>query len=468
MKDISFEIINQIIKFYMNLELSSGFDNAMFKEGNSKEKVLPRLERAIKSEMDDELLHSRYAIWAASVNDLIENASGSIKNQDPEEALRQLGIAANAIKAYRDIQIIFDNENFYKKSEVFRAYASHLLNVDDRNSEVIGKEEIVRRLKIYSNNLGVGLPRDIDFSIKNGVLKVFINNATQNMQVDSAAFEGWILVLKTWLSGEVKYVELDFVVPEGLSGQYGNSTVCHYNRFLYRLNNMLRLFPNWFFLHDSKIAIINNFMHWLRSSNCLLNHSLRERESVIGTDKMERQIESWFVFEGGKDLLCKHWDINKDKLFNQLPIGVFYGEIVAKNAIFTRGASAIDIWGIGNDGLTLHLFELKCGDNKGVGVISEMLFYAAVIYDACIAKEALFSFGKYRNALDTKDMTAINNGGNKFDRLYAHILAEKYHPLFSVEVEALIRDGVSNLSIHFDKAIYDYSKKVLIDESNNL
>jgi UDP-glucose 6-dehydrogenase len=29
---------------------------------------------------------------------------------------------------------------------------------------------------------------------------------------------------------------------------------------------------------------------------------------------MERQIESWFAFEDGKDMLCKRWDIDKDKI----------------------------------------------------------------------------------------------------------------------------------------------------------
>lgn len=463
MKDQCFEYINQILNFYNNQNLSSWFDNQFFKEGDPEGMVLRRLERAVKDEAEDNLLHSRYAIWASNVSELIENAKQAIDSQDSAEVLRQLELAANAIKAYRDIQIIFDQENFYKISEIFRAYAFHLLTIDDRKSEIIGKDEIIKKLRIHSKVSGAGLPRDIEFSIKNGVLSVFVNNAIKNMQVDSAAFEGWIITLKAWLSSEIKYVMFDFEVPANLSGQTGNSEVCHYNRFLYRINNLLRLFPSWFFLHKSKMNIVDDFMIWLKSGNCLLNHSLRERISVIDTDKMERQIESWFVFENeGNHQLCKHWNIDKDQLFNQLPIGVFYEEIAARNAIFTRGASAIDIWGTGDDQQTLHLIELKCGGNKGIGVISEMLFYTAVIYDTCIVEENFFSFGKYGKADDTKDMIAIKNGGNKFKRLYAHILAEQYHPLFSDDVIALLGDGLSNLHIDFDRARYDYSKKVLI------
>jgi len=43
-------------------------------------------------------------------------------------------------------------------------------------------------------------------------------------------------------------------------------------------------------------------------------------------------------------------------------------------------------------------------------------------------------------------------------------LAEKYHPLFSDGVEALICAGLSNMDIDFDKAVYDYSKKEFIGE----
>jgi hypothetical protein len=321
--------------------------------------------------------------------------------------------------------------------------------------------EIIRLLKENITARGIRLPRDIDFSIENDVLKVFINRPTQNMQTNGAAFEGWIIALKAWLSDKIKSVELDFSVPVNITGYYGASEVGHYNRFLYRVNNMLRLFPNWFTLSTSKRTIVNGFMDWLKTSTTLLNHSLKERESVIQTTHMERQIESWLVFEEGKDLICDLWDIDKNKLFNQLPIGVFYNEIAAKNAIFTRGTSAIDLWGIGTDAETLHLIELKCGENKGMGVISETLFYTAIIYDACIRKNSIFQFGTYRDTIETSDKTAILNNGNKFENLFVHILSEKYHPLFDERVVMLIKKGLSNLNASFDRTTYDYEKKII-------
>jgi hypothetical protein len=59
-------------------------------------------------------------------------------------------------------------------------------------------------------------------------------------------------------------------------------------------------------------------------------------------------------------------------------------------------------------------------------------------------------------------MLALQNGGQRFGRLLAHVLAEKFHPLFNAEVEASIAEGLSSLHIGFDRALYDYSKKVLL------
>lgn len=342
-----------------------------------------------------------------------------------------------------------------------------MLDKPTAHKKIMDKAEIKQLLKNVSKVSAAALPRDIDLSIENGVLKVFIKNPTHNMQADSAAFEGWILVLKSWLPQEITSVELDFIIPIHLSGRYGNSEACHYNRFLYRLYNLSRLFPDWFFVHESKQRVVDDFMRWINSSTCLVNHSLQERGSVITTDKMERQIESWFAFEDGKLPLCKLLDIDPDKLFNQLPIGVFYNEIARKNSIFTRGASAIDLWGIGRDGDTLHLIELKCGKNNKIGVISETLFYVAVIYDTCVAENSLFQFGQYKKYADTSDMSAIKNEGKKFKYLAAHILAERYHSLFSQAVEALIHSAMLNLGITFDLKRYDYTKKVIY-ENNNL
>ena len=329
-------------------------------------------------------------------------------------------------------------------------------------AQTLNKAEIIALLRVRTKVAKVSLPKDIGFSIVQGCLKVIVKKPTQNMQSNNAAFEGWIIALKSWLFDEIAHVELDFLVPENLDERYGTPELGHYNRFLYRINNLIRLFPDWFSLHTSKKSILSDFMHWLESSDTLLNHSLKERESVIDTKNLERQIESWFVFEEGKKLICNIWGIDENMLFNQLPVGIFHEKILLKNAVFTRGASAIDLWGVTNDKKTLHLIELKCGKNISMGVISETLFYTAILYDACISEKPIFGFGRYQNTPETRDSIAIKNNGQKFDRLFVHIMGENYHPLFNYGVEFLIKNGLSNFNIEFDKVRYDYRKKVIL------
>lgn len=343
----------------------------------------------------------------------------------------------------------------------------HLLNLGNEKSCIIEKDEIIRRLKDYSRVSRASLPRDLHCSIKDKALRVFIQNPAQDMQKDSVAFEGWLLILKYWLSEEIHNVVLDFELREDLLQICGVPEACHYNRFLYRLYNMTRFFPTWFSIDDSKSEVISEFMDWVRSNNMILNSSLQERPDQIGTQKPERKAEAWFVNHEGKTLISERWNIDESKLFNQLPTGVFIEKIAASNAVFSRGASAIDMWGIDKDGKKLHIIELKRGDNKRLGVIGEILFYTALMHDTCVTKESLFSFGKYGTAPDTRDMVAIKNNGNKFCSLATHILAEKYHPLFTDAAVELIRDGLKNLGIEFDRATYDLEKRVFVDSDKN-
>ena len=323
----------------------------------------------------------------------------------------------------------------------------------------LNKERIIERLRTYSSINRASLPRDIDFVIKNGILEVLVKNVTSNMQSDAAAFESWIVILKYWLDEEVESVVLNFNIPKEITGLLGKPKECHYNRFLYRVWNMKRFFPTWFFIHQSKFEIVNSFWIKINEGNYLINHSLKERTSVINSQHMERQIESWFVFEEGKELLCDFYNLNRNKVFNQLPIGIFQDEINSKNAVFTRGASAIDIWGIGTSENQIHIIELKCGKNRGLGVISEVLFQAAIIFDLCVSPNRFFDFGTYNNTQVTSDKKALMNNGKKFTELHVHLLAEKYHSLINPGVVDLIKSSLIKHNMVFDIAFYSYKKK---------
>lgn len=105
--------------------------------------------------------------------------------------------------------------------------------------------------------------------------------------------------------------------------------------------------------------------------------------------------------------------------------------------------------------LAFYENDLSNGFENGIsqeGKTGEMLFYTSLIYDICIAKKPLFSFGKYGTVPNTSHTIAIRNGGKKLYRLIAHMLAEKYHPLFTEHVVGFIRDSLASLNIGYDWA----------------
>jgi hypothetical protein len=114
------------------------------------------------------------------------------------------------------------------------------------------------------------------------------------------------------------------------------------------------------------------------------------------------------------------------------------------------------------------MIELKYGQNSGLGVIGETLFYTMLLHDTCVAEDSLFEFGRYRKTKLPSDAIAIRNNDTKFKPLISHILAEKYHPLFNSAVESIISDGLKTLNIGFDRAMYSYEKKEFVDANNDL
>jgi len=320
--------------------------------------------------------------------------------------------------------------------------------------KIIDKSGILKRMKVASGVSSARLPKNMGLSIENGVLRCRVNTLNSNMQKDEAAFESWVIVLKAYLP-EINHVEVDFTIPHTPGSNHVGLDFGHYNRFLYRLYNMTRLFPDWFFIASSKKKTVADFICWLDSNRCLINHSPKDKKSVYNKNHKERRVESWFVFEDKDKLLCNLLDIDEEKFFNQVAVGVYYESIEKSNTIFPGGA--VDMLGISRDGDGLHLIELKCGANQKIGVISETLFYTAVIYDTYVSKNPLFSFGN-KKTKETKEMHALYNGGERFSHLTAHILAESYHPLFQQKVEELIADGFSSLGIVFSRQLYEYMK----------
>ncbi len=330
----------------------------------------------------------------------------------------------------------------------------------------LNKKEILALLKLQSDVRQARLPAGIDFSLSQKTLKLFVQNPAQNMQTYSAAFEAWAIILKYWLWDEIDYVELAFQERKDLLFKLGSAEAGHYHRFLYRVLCTTRYFSSWFKVEDNKIGYMVDFDQWLRSQNMVLNVSLVERQSWRDKKATERSIESWFVFHEGKPLITSKWSIDENKLFNQLPVGVFVDEVKRRNAFVSGRSGAVDIWGIGTDAKTLHLIELKKANNVGLGVISEALFYALLLYDTLIVEKPLFNFPELSPDKIKTDTQTLQNGAGRLEDISVHILAERFHPLFQNSVSKFICESLLPWGIHFDRQKYSYAEGVLIDEDH--
>lgn len=242
-----------------------------------------------------------------------------------------------------------------------------------------------------------------------------------NLQTNAAAFEAWSLALKVWCG--VETIELRWQPP----GENCTETQrCHYQRFLYRAARFHSLFPEWFHLSrpvlpaDAEALGVGpfhlNVPGYRVAKGGTANDSAAD-ESIREAD-LERHLCTSKGFE-------KHFGL--EKVDRQFPVGLFRDSVAKGNRIFTGAKSAIDLVGIGKQGL--WLFELKAGENIPAGILSELIFYTSVMRDAIpgpAGQEARFQFKPGKPANGTV-VSATDVKSCK--RIEAVLLAEHLHPL---------------------------------------
>ncbi|MCX7166594.1 MAG: hypothetical protein NTV11_10005 [Rhodocyclales bacterium] len=229
---------------------------------------------------------------------------------------------------------------------------------------------------------------------------------TRNMQENVAAFEGWILALKAWECADT--VVLDWREPsEGKADG-------HYQRFLYRVNRFRELFPDWFsverekLLQDSKVT---------GAETLFLNAATSNPKTSPAESSQEARLEM--------DLVTTGWLTNEfglDKIGRQFPVGLFSDSVAKSKMIFTGGKSAIDLIGIDKNG-ALWVFELKAKGNQPLGIVSELLFYTAMMRDLAQGK---FKYDDKSPVIDGRlrpgDVVGIK-------KICGCLLAPSFHPL---------------------------------------
>lgn len=306
----------------------------------------------------------------------------------------------------------------------------------------------------------IKFPEHIDFVFGKEIeITLPAESAAINMQTDDGAFEGWVLAIYTLLlkAGIRKEIYLD--IKDGFE-EKGKKSKGHYNRFLYRLMKFQEQFT-FVKLSDKLSALIGKYYYptdeqeycYFDNSKLVINKPQKEAGC---NGKPEIVVEKSFN-EHPKVIIEKTLDLSGislvDEVYRQLPVGIFKDKISRNTAVFTGGASAIDLWSISKDKSNLCIYELKVKENTKVGIISELFFYANLMYDVYGPNQC---FGKSDTGNNSnRGYNHLASMKKPIEKVYAYFLIEEIHPLINAEVINLL----SNNYVKYDVIKYKYELK---------
>jgi hypothetical protein len=309
----------------------------------------------------------------------------------------------------------------------------------------MNKEELLSHVGRAFQQRGIRFPAAINFEENQRVLTLSMkkDSVTENMQTDSAAFEGWALCLKAIPSLNIERVCLAWEKPDDFDDLKGR----HYQRFLYRVDRFRRIFGGecgWFCIHSgcephlAALEIKDGQLYCLNYGK-----TSRAPRPNSGPHNEENELEHAILAQqtplSGLSTLCPV------KLQRQLPVGLFRENVCEANAIFPDKHSAVDLWGVaGND---LYLLELKAKGNCKVGALSELFFYAMVLRD-----EQLKMFARGDDSEASKQIEGTNH-------IKAFLLAPGRHPLVTPGTFNLINETTKKLGIEFGHIAFKYKRE---------
>lgn len=270
--------------------------------------------------------------------------------------------------------------------------------------------------------------KELTLLVKNEGLKA-------NMQNNEAAFESWAIALKYYLK-DIETITIDW--ERDFSN--GEDGFLHYNRFVYRLAKFVQTYS------------------WARSAKTIpaiptMLYCNVGTEEAASADKHSLGSEGW--------LECKYVEehsMDYDVINHQFPVGLFHEKVSGTTYYTTGRKSAIDIWAIKDD--CLSIFELKKPGNKDLGIISELMFYTNIVDDILSHRIMYEEESKNIKLAVEGDI----RGFKKFHEVYEKgsinkiesiFLADNLHPLLSDELIDFINDSprwkYKNISFKHEK-----------------
>jgi len=323
-------------------------------------------------------------------------------------------------------------------------------------SEVgMSNQLILSKLKEKANNQNIKLTSLMGYDLTGKTLTLTIKDPCANMQTNESAFEAWAIVIKSAFGDDIERVVLNIESQYTIPKDNG-----HYHRLLWRIFNFSEMF-DWFVIGNCKTEV--SFFENEKFKKVLINKPSRNRIeevdiSFLTTEEKdiregERYVESLFADPSqpyNKELSKL---IGSTVLLNQIPVGLFQGEVKIGNEILTRGASAIDLVGFEGDKI-LHLIELKKGMNYSLGILSEFLLYTYIMHGVFFTKTITYPdynfpshFEKYKDYIQQGSIQQIKG----------HLLFEKIHPLIDKESIQLLNEGLKHFNTSIDRIIYTYT-----------
>lgn len=313
--------------------------------------------------------------------------------------------------------------------------------------------DMIRRefeLETGKKNGSIGLPNSYDYGISGGSLHLKIKNANMNMQKDPGAFDAWALAIKRWTS--IKKIMLSWEKP---ASKHPN-----YQRFLYRVKKSTSIY-DWLEVDKGFEHLLDDFS--IKDSGKYVVNLPTEEASEEAKDTEARR-ELIFTRDNNQEL-AKIAGMDQEKLYRQLPVGVFKEKVSEGNAIFSGKAATIDLWGLNESEKELHLFELKAKNiasksgNKPMGIYSQLFFYT-MIQDDLI--KGLFKSENPRNSNYRGFKYLTDYGYKNIKSIKSHFLVDEIHPLIDNELIYLINEAfkTKDKNIKFDIIKYE------LDESN--
>ena len=312
------------------------------------------------------------------------------------------------------------------------------------DSQKIKERTLLDTLKYATGNARIKFPEYLYFDLDGNILHMeikpskrnkdgidnVVNYVCENMQTDNAAFEGWAICIKAWMPERIDKVCLKWAIPES------DNRSLHYNRFLYRALRFKDAY-SWFYVDNS----LNQELEEFEKNLTNLSNNFGNKEPLRPNSRGEKYLEYNIVHTYNAEFKKKY---ELETFNHQLPVGVKKDN----KSFFTGGASAIDLYGLAGD--TISIFELKY-NNKMVGIISELFLYANIIRD--MIRGVISSPNPSRCKRDSEiklyERISMLNG------IKAYMLSEKYHPLVKKkEVIDLMNDQCSNhLRIEYERVV---------------